>query len=332
MNTDALNRRWFLAGAGGAGLAVAASPVTGKPATSPTQSERAWREIKRYVTVHGEKMTYVEMGSGRPIVFLHGNPTSSYLWRNIMPHVEHLGRCIAPDLIGMGDSAKLPNPGPGVYNYATHRKFLFGLLNTLKVDRDVVFVIHDWGSGLGFDFASHNPSAVRGIAYSEAIVRVPNSPPPQPPAAAGPTLFDRFQTSEGEHLVLDDNIFVEQLLIGGLKYYLTEADEAEYRRPYLQPGADRWPTLQWPRELPAYNPTNAKMADEYSAWLAHSAATPKLFLHALPGAILANPELLKFVRTFPNQKEVTLYGSHYVQEISPDAYGRALAEWIPSLG
>ena len=320
MGTFAIGRRQLLAATGAAGLLAAASSAIG-------ESAAAWRDRKRYATVLSERMAYVEIGTGKPIVFLHGNPTSSYLWRNIIPHVQHLGRCIAPDLIGMGDSAKLPNAGPGTYGYTTHRRYVFELLRTLGVERDITFVIHDWGSALGFDYASHHPDAIRGLAYSEAILSIPNAGPP--PSTGG--LFDRFQTKEGEHLVLEENLFVEQLLLGGLKYYLTAADETEYRRPYPTP-TSRWPTLQWPRELPAYDHANAQIAQVYSAWLAGSTGVPKLFLHALPGAILANPVMLKFVRTFPNQKEVTLYGPHFVQEVSSDAYGRALAEWIESLG
>jgi len=319
----AVGRRQAILAMGAGGLMATASPAFANAAR--------WEDRKKRIAIFGQRMAYFETGKGRPIVFLHGNPTSSYLWRNIIPHVEHLGRCIAPDLIGMGDSAKLPNPGAGVYAYATHRKYVFELLLRLDVERDIIFVIHDWGAALGFDYASHNPGAVRGIAYSEAILRVPGAPP-EPPVAAARALFDKFQTSEGEKLILEQNFFVERLLIGGLKYYLTAADEAEYRRPYLEPGASRWPTLQWPRELPAYNQTNAEIAAAYSAWLAGSTHTPKLFVHALPGAIFANPELLKFALSFPNQKEVRVYGPHFVQEVSPHAIGRALAEWIESLG
>ena len=321
MKRLAVGRRQAILAMGAAGLMATASPTVADAAR--------WEDRKKRVAIFSQRMAYYEAGKGRPIVFLHGNPTSSYLWRNIIPHVRHLGRCIAPDLIGMGDSAKLPNPGPDVYTYTTHRQYVFELLGRLGVERDIIFVIHDWGSALGFDYASHHPGAIRGIAYSEAILRVPNAAS-QPPAARA--LFDKFQTSEGEKLVLEENLFVERLLIGGLKYYLTAADEAEYRRPYLEPGASRWPTLQWPRELPAYNQTNAEIAAAYSAWLAGSTHTPKLFVHALPGAIFANPELLKFALSFPNQKEVRVYGPHFVQEVSPHAIGRALAEWIESLG
>jgi haloalkane dehalogenase len=206
MKRLAVGRRQAILAMGAAGLMATASPTVADAAR--------WGDRKKRVAIFSQRMAYYETGKGRPIVFLHGNPTSSYLWRNIIPHVRHLGRCIAPDLIGMGDSPKLPNPGPDVYTYTTHRKYVFELLRRLGVERDIIFVIHDWGSALGFDYASHNPGAVRGIAYSEAILREPNAPP-QPPAARA--LFDKFQTSEGETLVLEQNFFVERLLIGGLK-------------------------------------------------------------------------------------------------------------------
>lgn len=320
-----LNRRAMLGVAGASTLLPLAASATSS--LKPSEEAASWQSQKKFANVHGQKMAYHEAGSGRPIVFLHGNPTSSYLWRNIIPHVAHLGRCIAPDLIGMGDSAKLPNAGAGTYTFETHQKYLYELLRTLGADRDITFVIHDWGSGLGFNYAAQNPEKVRGIAYAEAILTVPDAAPRK--ATGG--LFDTLQTADGAHLVLEQNIFVERLLIGGLKYFLTPEDEAEYRRPYLEPGASRWPTLEWPRELPNYSAKNKVAVDAYSKWLSTSKDTPKLFMRALPGAIMSRPELLKFVQAFPNQKEVTVFGSHYLQEVSPDAMGRALAEWIPTL-
>lgn len=312
-----IGRRQLLAATGAVGLAGLASPAAAAP-------ELSWQARKKHTNVFGSSMAHYEVGTGRPIVFLHGNPTSSYLWRNIIPHVQHLGRCIAPDLIGMGDSAKLPNPGPGVYSYQTHRRYLFELLRLLGVERDITFVIHDWGSALGFDFASQNPGAVRGLAYAEAILTAPNQPPRPPETAGG--IFEAFYSAQGEHLILDENTFVERILIGGLRYYLTAEDEAEYRRPYLT-RESRWPTLQWPRELPPFSKETAAVVGAYSQWLATS-SVPKLFMRSLPGALLADPVLLKFARSFPNQREVTVFGPHYVEEVSPHAMGRALAEWI----
>lgn len=307
-------------------LCAAAAATT---MTLPGSARAAWQDAKRYKEVFGLSMAYYEVGSGRPIVFLHGNPTSSYLWRNIIPYVEAMGRCIAPDLVGMGDSAKLPNSGPGVYTYKTHRRYLFELLRQLDLERDITFVVHDWGSALAFDFASHNPQSIRGIAYMEAIIRRP-ADEWRPDTPRG--LFAAFRSPEGEQLVLQENAFVERLLIGSVNHYLTEEDKAEYRRPYREPGESRRPTLEWPRELPGASRENHEIARAYSAWLADSARVPKLFLHALPGAIFANKELLDFAMSLPNQKVVTVYGPHFVQEVSPHAIGRALAEWVAALG
>ena len=226
----------------------------------------AWADRKRTAQVRGLNMAYVEVGSGDPVVFLHGNPTSSYLWRNVIPHVEHLGRCIAPDMLGMGDSDPVPNSGPGTYKFATHRDYLFELLEAIDVRNRVTLVVHDWGSGVGFSWAQQHPDRVRGIAYMEAILRPPELPP-NPAPTSGP--FATFRSSAGEAAVLENNMFMEQLLIGGLEYYLSDADKAEYRRPYRMPGESRRPTLTWPRELPmADEPADtAALVESYTAWL-----------------------------------------------------------------
>lgn len=317
-----VNRRQWLQ------AAVAASVVAprGAAAQAPTPS---WAQRKKTTLVRGVRMAYYEAGSGDPIVFLHGNPTSSYLWRNIIPHVQHLGRCIAPDLVGMGDSAPLPNSGPDRYTFREHQEYLFELIDSLGLGNRVTFVIHDWGSAMGFTWARQHPSRTRGIAYMEAIIEPPGAPRPAP--APGST-FAIYRSPQGEQAVLQENRFVENL-IGGLDYYLTDADAAEYRRPYLVPGESRRPTLTWPRELPlGGEPKHTyDMVREYSDWLAADAAIPKLFVRALPGALLARPEVLTFVRGFKNQTEVTVYGPHFVQEVSPDAIGRALAKWLPTV-
>lgn len=326
MSEMEIDRRGLMLGAGLASLAVTAGAAMPRTAAAQGAIPGDRRAGKRFVPVLDRTMAYYEVGEGAPIVFLHGNPTSSYLWRNIIPHVSHLGRCVAIDLIGMGDSDKLPDAGPGTYDYLTHREYLFEMLRVLGIESDITLVVHDWGSGLGFDFASQNPAAIRAIAYMEAILRPPGSPPANPTGGTG--LFGQFQTEEGEKLVLDQNIFVEQLLIGGLGYYLSEADKDEYRRPFNEPGAGRWPALQWPRELPAFSATTAAIAEGYTNWLATEERIPKLLVHAVPGAILSAQPLLDFVRGFHNQTEVTVYGTHYVQEFAPDAIGRALAEWL----
>ena len=311
---------------------IRASTVLGL--TLPCAALRAqsvdWAGQKRRVRVRGLDMAYHETGRGDPIVFLHGNPTSSYLWRNVIPHVAHLGRCIAPDMIGMGDSDPLPDSGPGKYVFSTHRDYLFGLLEAIGATDNMVLVVHDWGSGVGFSWAERYPETVKGIAYMEAILRPPNRPP-NPAPTEGP--FATFRSAAGEQAVLQDNMFVEQMLIGGLGYYLSETDKAEYRRPYLTPGESRRPTLTWPRELPLGGEPRAteELVMSYTAWLENDADVPKLFVRAMPGAILSNPDILEYVRSFKNQTEVTVYGTHYVQEYAPHAIGRALAEWIPSL-
>lgn len=290
----------------------------------------SWADRKRTVRVRDREMAYIETGSGDPIVFLHGNPTSSYLWRDVIPHVEHLGRCIAPDMIGMGDSDALPDSGPGTYKFATHRDYLFELFEALGVTERAIFVVHDWGSGVGFSWAEQDPARMRGLAFMEPILRPPEFPA-NPEPAGGP--FATFRSSEGEQAVLENNMFVEQLLIGGLEYYLSEADKAEYRRPYTEPGESRRPTLTWPRELPMDGePSDTEeLVMSYTDWLANDTQVPKLFVRANPGAILSDGDLLEYVRGFSNQREVMVYGSHYVQEVSPHAIGRALAEWIGSL-
>ena len=318
-------RQWFHAAAVlavGSTAALTPPPVFAQDAT--------WAARKRRVSVRGLDMAYYEVGQGDPILFLHGNPTSSYLWRNIIPHVQHLGRCIAPDMIGMGDSDPLPDSGPGKYTFLTHRGYLFEMFDALGIEDDVTLVIHDWGSSMGFTWAEQHPGRVKGIAYMEAILAPPG--PPRPAPAPGST-FDTYRSPRGERAVLEENRFVEGL-IRGLRFYLTEADAAEYRRPYLAPGESRRPTLTWPRELPLGGEPKETydLVRAYSDWLAAETRIPKLFVRAVPGALLGRPEALEFVRGFTNQTEVTVYGPHFVQEVSPDAIGRALAEWLPTLG
>ena len=280
---------------------------------------------KKKVTVHGRSMAYVEVGAGDPIVLLHGNPTSSYLWRNVIPHLQDLGRCIVPDLIGMGDSDKLPDPGPDSYRFVEHRRYLDGLLAQLGVTERVVLVVHDWGSALGFDWANRHRDAVAGIAYMEAIVR-PVTWAEWPEAARG--VFQGFRSTAGEAMVLDKNVFVERVLPGSIIRPLDDAEMAEYRRPFLEPGEDRRPTLTWPRQIPLEGePADVvAIAADYAAWLSAS-TVPKLLVDAEPGAILKGAAL-EFCRTWPNQREVTVAGNHFLQEDSPDEIGTAIAEWI----
>jgi len=279
---------------------------------------------KERIRVKGREMAYVDRGEGDPIVFLHGNPTSSYLWRNVIPHLEDQGRCLAPDLIGMGDSEKLPDSGPGRYRFVEHREHLDALLEALGVRERVTLVIHDWGSALGFDWARRHPDAVAGIAYMEAIVKPvawEDWPEPVRP------VFQALRSPEGEKMILEQNLFVEQILPGAVQRELTPEEMEVYRRPYREPGESRRPTLTWPREIPIEGEPEdvVEIVERYGRWL-QECSVPKLFVNAEPGAILRGAAQA-FCRTFPNQTEVTVPGIHFVQEDAPDAIGRAVAEW-----
>ncbi|MGY8786536.1 MAG: haloalkane dehalogenase [Pseudomonadales bacterium] len=284
----------------------------------------AKEHAKKEIVVKGKTMSYVEMGEGDPIIFQHGNPTSSYLWRNVMPHLQDQGRCIAIDLIGMGDSDKLDNPDASSYTFVQHREYLDGALEALGVERDVTLVIHDWGSALGFDWANRHRDAVKGIAYMEGIVR-PVSWEEWPEAARG--VFQGFRSSAGEEMVLDKNTFVERVLPGSVLRDLSEEEMAVYRRPFQNSGEDRRPTLTWPRQIPIDGtPTDVvEIVQAYADWLAE-ADLPKLFINAEPGAILIGAQR-KFCRSWPNQTEVTVSGNHFLQEDSPHEIGQAIAAW-----
>jgi len=252
--------------------------------------------------VLGSEMAYVDVGQGDPIVLLHGNPTSSYLWRNVLPYLQPLGRCIAPDLIGMGDSEKLPNSGPGSYRFVEHRRYLDALLEALDARERVTLVIHDWGSALGFDWANRHRGAVKGIAFMEAIVRpqgwdhwdVMNMRP----------FLEALRSEAGEKMVLQENFFIEKILPGAILRAFTAEEMAQYRRPFAEPGEGRRPTLTWPREIPI----EGEPADV--------------------NALLGSGANLDTVRAWPAQTEVTVAGVHFVQEDSPDEIGRAIADWM----
>jgi haloalkane dehalogenase len=283
---------------------------------------------KRFMEVEGRRMAYIDEGEGAPIVFQHGNPTSSYLWRNVMPACRGLGRLVACDLIGMGDSDKLPDSGPGRYSYAEQRGFLFALWEKLDLGDDVVFVVHDWGSALGFDWANRNRGRVQGIAYMEAIV-MPLAWDDFPESVRD--IFRGFRSPAGEDMILRDNMFVEQLLPGAVVRTLADAEMAHYRKPFLNPGEDRRPTLSWPRQIPLEGepPDVVEAVSEYSAWLARS-EVPKLYIHAEPGG-LDHGKSRDFCRTWPNQTEITVKGVHFVQEDSPAEIGAAVANFVRGL-
>jgi len=281
---------------------------------------------KRRAEVLGKSMAYIEVGAGDPIVFLHGNPTSSYLWRNVLPHVRERGRCIAPDLIGMGDSDKLPDSGPTSYTLVEHRRYLDALLDALGVREQVTLVVHDWGSALGFDWANRHREAIKGIAYMEAIVR-PMSWADFPEQSR--PFFQALRSPAGEGMVLDQDFFVERAIPGSILRQLTEEEMNEYRRPFAEPGESRRPTLTWPRQIPIDGEPSDVVAivQAYATWLSTS-QVPKLFIKAEPGAILADGRSLDFCRSWPAQSEVSVPGIHFIQEDSADEIGQALSNWL----
>ncbi|HIG71538.1 MAG TPA: haloalkane dehalogenase [Myxococcales bacterium] len=283
---------------------------------------------KKHIEVNGKSMAYIDVGEGDPIVFLHGNPTSSYLWRNIMPFAEGLGRCIAPDLIGMGDSEKLDDPGPDSYQFVEHREYLDGILEALGVNQNVLLVIHDWGSALGFDWANRHRDAVRGICYMEALVR-PVTWDEWPEAATG--IFKGFRSDAGESMVIEKNVFVENVLPASIMRKLEPEEQDEYRRPFVRAGEDRRPTLTWPRQIPIERePADVtKILDDYGAWMSEN-DVPKLFVNADPGSILIGPQR-EYCRAWKNQTEITVPGLHFIQEDSPNEIGAALVKFIKAL-
>jgi len=283
---------------------------------------------KQYAEVNGRRMAYVDVGEGDPIVFQHGNPTSSYLWRNIMPHCQGLGRLIACDLIGMGDSEKLPDSGPDRYTYAEQRDYLFKLWEQIGVTDNVVFVIHDWGSALGFDWSNQHRDQVQGIAYMEAVV-MPVKWDDWPDNAR--QVFQGFRSPAGETMVLEKNVFVERVLPSAVIRGLTEAEMTVYRAPFAQAGEDRRPTLTWPRQIPIEGEPADVVAvvEDYGRWL-QASEVPKLFINADPGSILTG-RAREFCRSWPNQTEITVKGTHFIQEDSPDEIGRAVADFVRGL-
>jgi len=279
---------------------------------------------RRRVRALDTELAYVDTGTGDPVVFLHGNPTSSYLWRNVIPHVAGAGRCLAPDLVGMGESGRTPD---GSYRLVDHARYLDAWFDALGLRR-VTLVVHDWGSALGFHWARRHPERVRGVAYMEAIVR-PVAWADWPEAAR--KIFQAMRSPAGEELVLQKNVFVERILPASVLRGLTPEELERYRAPYREPGESRRPTLTWPRQIPIDGePADVvAIAEAYAAWLAAS-PLPKLFVNADPGSILTGAQR-EFCRTWPNQDEVTVRGAHFLQEDSPDEIGRAVAAFVRRL-
>lgn len=284
---------------------------------------------KCFKSINGKNIAYIDVGDGAPIVLLHGNPTSSYLWRNVVPHLEGIGRVIVPDLIGHGDSEKLPDSeGPERYSFEISYEYLAGLLDELNITEDVTLVIHDWGSALGFHWAKHHPEAVKGIAYMEAIV-CPVTWDDWPESARG--IFKGFRSDKGEDLVLQRNMFVEAVLPSSVIRQMGEEEMNQYRKAFIRV-ADRQPTLNWPRQIPIDGEPShmVDLVASYGEWMASNQELPKLFINADPGSILTG-KARKFCRTWPNQKEVTVAGTHFIQEDSPAEIGIAVAEWLKTI-
>jgi haloalkane dehalogenase len=274
----------------------------------------------------GVEMSYADTGGGDPIVFLHGNPTSSYLWRNVIPHLAGSGRCLAPDLVGMGDSGKTAD---GSYRFADHARYLDGWFESLGLNRNVTLVVHDWGSALGFHWANRNRAAIKGIAYMEAIV-TPLRWDDWPERARN--MFRLMRSPAGEEAVLQKNVFVERILPASIMRQIGEAEMAAYRKPYPLPGESRRPTLTWPRQIPIDGePADVTaLVNDYAAWLGGPDSPPKLFVNAEPGSILVGRQR-EACRRWPNQREVTVRGAHFIQEDSPHEIGAAVAEWYKTL-
>ena len=280
---------------------------------------------RKNISAGGVDISYVDTGSGDPIVFLHGNPTSSYLWRNIITHLESISRCLAPDLMGMGDSGNSPN---GSYRFVEHSAVLDQWFDAVGLTSKVTLVVHDWGSALGFHWAKRNPEHVKGIVYMEAIVR-PVTWEEWPEASR--SLFQSFRSPVGEEIVIEKNVFVERVLPGSVLRGLTEEEMEVYRRPYLEVGESRRPTLTWPREIPVEGePADVvQIVSEYAEWLS-SSQVPKLFINADPGAILVGSQR-EFCRSWPNQEELSVSGQHFIQEDSPAEIGQAISDWYRAI-
>ena len=282
---------------------------------------------KKYQAIKGRQIAYVEEGEGDPIVLLHGNPTSSYLWRNVIPELVGKGRVIAPDLIGQGDSEKLPaSEGPLRYSFLTAYEYLAELLEAINADQNVTLVVHDWGSALGFYWAQQHAGAVRGIAYMEGIVCPIDSWNDWPDSARG--IFQGFRSEAGENLILERNMFVENVLPSAIIRTLEETEMQQYRAAFSTPD-DRQPTLNWPRQIPIAGepPEMVALVRGYGQWMLHNQQLPKLFVNAEPGSILVG-KAREFCRSWPNQTEITVAGTHFIQEDSPQEIGRAVADWL----
>ncbi|MBI32417.1 MAG: haloalkane dehalogenase [Gammaproteobacteria bacterium] len=278
----------------------------------------------RKIKVNGKNIAYNQTGQGAPIVFLHGNPTSSYLWRNIVPHLESNASCYVFDLIGMGSSDKLDNPGSSSYRFEEHFNYINQAINEVLPNEKITLVLHDWGSALGFHWAHQNQKRIQGIAYMEGIVKELEWNDWNEKSRA---LFQALRSDAGDELILQKNVFIEKILLGSIIRELTQDEIEEYRKPFLNPGEDRRVMLSWPREIPIDGqPENVcKIVSEYSDWMSKN-NLPKLFINAEPGAIIQG-SVRDFCRTWRNQSEITVEGIHFIQEDSPNEIGKAIQQW-----
>ena len=283
---------------------------------------------KKKISIDGKEIAYHQQGSGEPIVFLHGNPTSSYLWRNITPYLQDKASCISMDLIGMGDSDKLDNPDTNSYRFEEHFYYVEKAIKDLTNNEKITLVVHDWGSALGFHWSYKHPELIKGIAYMEAIAKEMTWDDWDKNAKS---IFQGFRSDAGEDLVLEKNYFIEKVLPGSIIRTLDADEMNEYRRPFLSSGEDRRPTLSWPREIPIEGePGNVcQIVNEYAEWMKTN-NIPKLFINAEPGAITTG-KIRDFCRSWKNQTEVTVKGIHFIQEDSPDEIGKALSKWYKEL-
>ncbi len=283
---------------------------------------------KKYKDIKKSKMAFIDEGSGDTFLFLHGNPTSSFLWRNIAPHVEDIGRIVIPDLIGMGDSDKLEgvdNPG---YKYHGQYSYLTALMDELDLGDNIHLIIHDWGSAMGFQFARENKDRIKSITYMEAIV-MPLTWDQWPDPAT--KIFGLFRSEAGEELVLEKNFFVERILLADSSTGYTEEEKSEYIRPFINPGEDRRPTLTWPRQIPLDGePSEVVEEVRLNAEFHKESDIPKLFINADPGSILIGDQR-EFARSWTNQTEITVSGNHFIQEDSSEEIGAALRNFVESL-
>lgn len=279
---------------------------------------------RRRVAVLDTEMSYVDVGQGGPIVFLHGNPTSSYLWRNIIPYVSEYGRCLAPDLVGMGQSGKSPE---SAYRFVDHARYLDAWFDALNLTSNVTLVIHDWGSALGFNRAARYPKQIKAIAYMEAIVM---SLRWEDFGLVGGGIFQALRSEKGDRMVLDENFFVETILPRSIIRKLSAQEMESYRAPFVA-RETRLPTLTWPRQIPIEGePADVTAIVESYGKAMSQSALPKLLIVAEPG-VLIKGRVLEFCRTWPNQTEVSVKGRHFLQEDSPDEIGRALQEFVKSV-